>query len=106
MPDAAWKAHERECARRLGGKRAGPLGKRGSDVTHPLWAVECKERKALPAWLKSALAQSVKAARADQLPLVVLHELGARHDGDVVCLRLKDFEQWFGLVTRALGQEA
>jgi len=36
------------------------------------------------------------AAADGRLPILVLHQAGQRHDGDVVMLRLSDFEQWFG----------
>jgi hypothetical protein len=92
----AWKQHEREMAKRLGGKRAGPTGKVGSDVLHDSFAVECKERKKKVAWLEDMLLQTKKAARPGQLPIVVLHWLNARHNNDIVMLRLSDFEEWFG----------
>ena len=97
MPDAAWKVAERTVARRLGGKRAGPTGKEGPDVLHALWAIEIKERRRpLPAEIREALAQAARAARPDQLPIVVWHVLGRRHDDDVVMMRLADFEDWAG----------
>ncbi len=95
MPNA-WKDHERQIAARLGGKRAGPTGRTGSDVLHDWLAIECKERKSLPAWMKAAMKQSVDAATDGLLPIVVWHVLGQRHDQDVVMMRLKDFEEWFG----------
>jgi len=96
MPNSAWKNCERALAKRLGGKRAGPTGRTGSDILHDWLAVECKERKRLPAWLKAALSQSIGAAKPEQLPIVILHELGTRHDGDLVVMRLRHFEEWFG----------
>lgn len=43
---AAWKSLERRVARALGGERAGPLGKHGSDVVGEdvIFAVEIKRR--------------------------------------------------------------
>jgi hypothetical protein len=60
------------------------------------FAVEVKTRKTLPAWLVSAMAQAVRNAGDGRLPLVVLHEAGDKHDGDLVTLRLGDFQEWFG----------
>ena len=101
MPDRAWKKTERAIARRLGGERL-PVNGRGNqpDVRTPWLAVEVKHRRRLPGWLTAALAQaSADAGRT--LPLVVLHEAGQPHAEDIVCLRLADFEQWFGpLATR------
>ncbi len=31
-----------------------------------------------------------------KLPIVVLHPKHKRHDDDLVLLRLRDFESWFG----------
>jgi hypothetical protein len=95
---ATWKTHERECAKRLGGKRVGPSGTSTADVVNEYLSVECKMRTSLPAWLKAAMQQSVDASATSQLPIVILHELGQRHDGDLVMLRLKDFEDHMGSV--------
>lgn len=102
MPDRAWKVCERVVARRLGGERVPITGRqRGDvpDVQHDWLSIECKHRKALPAWLKDALSQAHAAARDGRLPVAVLHEAGTRHDGDVVCMSLIDFEAWFGALT-------
>lgn len=103
MPDAAWKANERALAKRLNGRRVGPTGRTGSDVAHPLFAIECKERKEVPLWLQDAVSQSQGAARQDQLPIVVLHQLGRRHDNDLVVMRLRDFEKWAGRLPVEIG---
>lgn len=100
MGDRAWKRTERAIAARLNGARIPVDGRGGRPDVDAGWlVVECKERKALPLWLKSALAQAVAAARPDQLPAVVLHELGARHSDDLVVMRLADFELWHGAVS-------
>ncbi len=96
MPDTAWKANERAVAKRLNGQRVGPTGREGSDVAHPLFSVECKERKELPEWLVRAMGQSRRAARPEQIPIVVIHQLGRHHDSDLVMLRLADFEDLAG----------
>lgn len=94
----AWKAHERAIAKRLGGRRTGPLGKQSVDVEHPTWAIECKERKTLPAWLEEALAQAERAARPEQTAVAIIHRLGTRHDRDLVVMRLRAFEDLSGRV--------
>lgn len=96
MRTDAWKAHERAIAKRLGGKRAGPTGRRNSDVLLPLLAVECKERATPTLWLEAALNQSQTAAQSDQIPIVIIHWKGQRHDRDIVMLRLTDFEDLHG----------
>lgn len=94
----AWKAHERRTAAALGGKRAGPTGKEGADVLHPLWAIECKERKELPIWLQDAMMQARRAAIRGQVPIVVLHQLGSHGSEDLVVMRRADFQALHGLL--------
>ena len=100
MADRSWKRTERTVARRLGGRRTGVVAQWGHPGTPDVYtdwlAVEVKERRALPAWLHLALSQARAGATSEQLPLVVLHESGRRHDEDMILLRLADFEDWFG----------
>ncbi|MBC7233107.1 MAG: hypothetical protein H5T68_07715 [Chloroflexi bacterium] len=95
MPDKTWKQAERTIAKRLGGRRVGCTGR--ADVTSDWLSIEVKTRKRLPEWLRAALEQASLDA-GDKLALVVLHETGQRHDNDLVVLRLRDFEGWFGEV--------
>ena len=96
MSDATWKHTERVIARRLNAQRAGPTGRTGADVYSDWLSVEVKHREHLPLWLKAGLDQAATGAGEWRLPLLVLHEAGQRHDNDIVCLRLRDFEAWFG----------
>ncbi len=66
------------------------------DVAHPWLSVEVKHRRGLPEWLKEAMRQAIAGAGQAQLPIVVLHQSGCRHAGDLVVLRLGDFVEWFG----------
>jgi hypothetical protein len=101
MSDSRWKATERKIAALLGGRRV-PVSGRGRgdapDVAHPWFAIECKDRATLPAWLLDALAQAEASAQPDQLPVAVLHRAGDRHDHALVVLRLVEFMAWFGEV--------
>ncbi len=73
MAEAAWKRHEREVARLLGGRRQPNTGRRSADVLAPRWAIEVKLRRQLPLWLLEAIAQAEAAARGtERLPLLVL----------------------------------
>jgi len=92
------KAHERAIAKRLAGRRVGVTGLATCDVVSEEFAAECKERAALPAWLTGAMEQAERNAPAGLTPLVVLHELSRRHDGDLVVLRLREFEELCGEV--------
>ena len=98
MTDKSWKRAERIIAKRLGGQRLGPTGRHGADVTSNLFSIECKTRKRLPAWLFGALGQACSGA-AGRLPIVILHQLGQRHDDDLALMRLADLESWLGAIT-------
>ena len=94
----AWKDHERRTARRLSGARNGNTGKPTADVSAGPWAVECKSRKDLPAWLLDAMTQAKRNALAGQTGIVVLHQVGQRSDKDIVCMSLADFTAWAGAI--------
>jgi hypothetical protein len=98
MATSTWKETERTVAKRLGGTRVGPSGTSTADVVNDHLAVECKHRKSLPVLITAAMAQAVGAARDGQTPIVVLHEKGKRHDNDIVCMRLKDYQDLYGSV--------
>ena len=92
MPKS-WKAAERGIARALGGERVSNrfMGLDVTDVVCGVFSVEVKERKALPAWLLSAMCQSERNAKGGRTPLVALHQLGARYDDALIVMRLHDF---------------
>lgn len=87
------KRHEREIAKRLGGIRMGTMGGEDIHMDTP-WSIECKARKAFVAcdWME----QAVDNSPAGKTPMVVVHVHGSRHDEDLVILRLKDWEEWYG----------
>jgi hypothetical protein len=96
-----WKELERTTAKVLGGTRlhrGADFGRRGSDVEHSLFVIECKYRKALPKFLAAGLAQ---ARRGDptKVPLLVLKERQQR--GSLVVLSLADFVDLLGPLTPA-----
>lgn len=99
-----WKNTERAVAKRLGARRVGPSGSSTADCVNDRLAVECKHRKALPAWLLGAMSQAVGAARDGQLPVVVLHQAGSRRDNDLVVVRMRDWVEWYGDAEGLLGQ--
>ena len=93
-----WKEHERRTARRLSGQRTGNTGTAVADVQAGAWAVECKSRKDLPAWLLDAMNQARRNALTGQTGIVVLHQVGQRSDRDIVCMSLADFTAWAGAI--------
>ena len=93
MPNKRRKRLELALAAHFGGARAGPRGKEGSDIVGvDGLAIEVKDRKRLATWLLAAMQQSVDAAAPNQIPIVILHQCGMRHAGDLVMLRLQDFD--------------
>ncbi len=91
MSSKTWKEHERRTARRLSGVRNGNRGTATSDVDAGPFAVECKSRKEIPAWLLDAMAQARRNA-GDRVPIVVLHQVGQHSDNDLVVMRMADFQ--------------
>ncbi len=74
----AWKAHELRVAKALGGTRAGPQGKHGSDITGTPYAVECKRTSRYSlrrAWIEQARRQ---ARQEDKPWILVVSEHGDR----------------------------
>jgi hypothetical protein len=96
MTDKAWKRSERQIAERLGSKRNPNDGSHKSDINTETHAVEVKTRKTLPAWLKDAVAQSKRAAKVDETPIVVLAEVrqGVAAKRYVV-MDFDDFTDWY-----------
>lgn len=99
MSEKSWKRAERCIAAKLGGERVPITGRARGDVpdVQAGWCtVEVKTRRRLPLWLTEAVSQAEASAGDDQLPIVVLHEHGARYSDAVVCMRLADFVSWYG----------
>lgn len=67
---------------------------------------EIKDRASLPRWLLAGLGQARRYALGEQLPLLVLHEKGARTGDSLVVMRLSDFTAWFGGLPGDSGQVA
>lgn len=81
MTDKAWKRQERNVARRLDAKRNPLSGRAGghtsADVIHPVLYVEVKHAKRF-AVLTIMREVEHKAAKEKKLPVLVLHQKGAR----------------------------
>jgi hypothetical protein len=106
MVRATWKAVERKLAEILGGERVPVSGRsRGSapDIAHPFLSIEVKARQKHPALLVDAYDQASKSKRGVQLPIVILHQQGQRHENDFVVFRLADFLEFKIEVDELLG---
>ena len=97
MPDAPWKATEREIARALGARRNPNTGEFRADINAGPWCIESKKRKTLPAWLTGAMRQAVRAAVEGETPLVVLTEVSRGRKAErLVLMRWDDWLAWHG----------
>jgi len=86
------KRTEAAIAKQIGGKRLGLLG--GDDVQAGPWSIEVKDRMRFIG--SSFMAQAIKNCPPCKTPLVIVHETGQRHGGDLVMMRLADWVDWFG----------
>lgn len=68
---SAWKDHERRICRALGGERAGPRGREGSDCIGTDYAVECK-RTSRPCLRAEWIAQARRQAKAEGKPWLLV----------------------------------
>jgi hypothetical protein len=90
---STWQRHERRIAAALDTQRAG-VGHAGADVVTDEWSLECKSWRHLPARVVEALVQAERSATGEhQVAAAVIHEVGARHDKDLVVMRWADFDR-------------
>ncbi len=89
---STWQRHERRIAAKLGTQRAG-AGQPGADVVTEDWSIEAKSWAHLPARVVAALVQAERSATGSQVAAAVLHEVGARHEKDLVIMRWADFDR-------------
>ena len=90
---STWQRHERHVAAAVGGARTGNTGNAGADVLTAGWSIECKSWRRLPARVTAALQQAERSAAGGRVAVAVLHEVGQRHDADLVVMRWRDFEE-------------
>jgi hypothetical protein len=88
---STWQRHERHVAAAVGGARTGNTGTAGADVVTDSYSIECKSWRRLPAKVVAALQQAERTATGGRVAVAVLHEVGRRHDDDLVVLRWRDF---------------
>jgi hypothetical protein len=87
-----WQRHEEQLAAKLGTKRKH-AGEPGADIVTDEWSIEAKSYKTLPARVVEALVQAERSATGDQVAAAVIHEVGARHEKDLVVMRWADFDR-------------
>lgn len=76
----------------------GPTGRTTNDVDHPVFAIECKYLKKIPAWLIKAMNQAkINSSDAHKTPVVFLKRPKTLKDQDLVCMYADDFYDWFGV---------
>jgi len=86
------KRCEKALAKRLGGTRKGIMG--GHDIEAGPFAVEVKSRVKFAG--TSFMEQAVRNCPDGKTPLVLVHLHGTRHTEDLVMMRLKDWQDWYG----------
>lgn len=98
---ATWKAAERRVAADLGGYRVPVTGidRDGADVRTPLFSVQVKLRKTLPAWLWGWLA-GIRASAKDEGRVGILILKKPRQDDrdGLVVMSYGDFVELYGKV--------
>ena len=92
---STWQRHERHIARQFGAQRA-QLYQPGADVVTPLFSIECKCWRNLPAKVLAALQQAERSATGNQVALAIIHETGQRRENDLVVMRWATFERLTG----------
>ncbi len=91
-----WKNLERKTAKTLRGRRnnrGNDFSQSMPDVEHPLLSIECKYRKKISGFLKDGLRQAEKY-NPDKIPVLILKEKNMK--GELIILRLRDFQDLFG----------
>jgi hypothetical protein len=99
-----WKEQERRIADDLGGKRIPVTGieRDGADVVTPLFLVQSKLRRCLPAWLWSWLNPiAATAHESGRIGILVLRTPRMLKADALVVLKYADFVSLHGVV----GQE-
>lgn len=95
-----WKAYERRLASDLGGKRIPVTGqdRDGADVITPMFHIQAKLRKALPAWLFDWLGGIVRTATEHQKVGILILRKPRMDDADaLVVIRYRDWVDLHGV---------
>jgi len=88
------KAVQKKVVESFGGVNIGTLG--GEDGWHPIWSLEVKGLKKFVG--TKYMAQCIKNCKPGKTPLLVVHTTGQRHEEDLVIMKRKDWDYWFGKI--------
>lgn len=95
------KRNEHALAKRLNGKRVGILGK--EDITCGVFSIEAKSYVRFAG--AKVMEQAERNAPEGKTPLAIIHVKGQRRDNDLVMIRLKNWEEWYGKLEVGNGAE-
>ncbi len=71
-----WKRHERNIAKKIGGRRVlrgADFSKSAPDIEHHYFSVECKYRKKISGFLEKGLKEAEKYS-TEKIPILVIQE--------------------------------
>ncbi len=88
------KAVQKKVVISFGGKNIGTLG--GEDGEHKIWSIEVKSCARFTG--EKYMKQCERNCKPGKTPLLVVHTKNMRHPEDLVIMRRKDWDQWFGKV--------
>lgn len=88
------KAVQKKVVESFGGVNIGTLG--GEDGWHPLWSIEVKSCARFAG--EGYMVQCEKNCKENKTPLLVVHTTNQRHEDDLVIMRRKDWDLWFGKI--------
>lgn len=94
-----WKAYELRVAKDMGGRRIPVTGldRHGEDVVSPMFGIQCKLRKSLPAWLWEWLDGIVGvASQSGRIGVLVLRTPRMKDADALVVLRYQDWVSLHG----------
>jgi hypothetical protein len=92
---------QKKIVEHLGGKNVGTLG--GEDGMHDIWSIEAKGLRKFVG--EKHMLQCERNCPKGKTPLLVVHVIGQRYHNDLVIMRRKDWEEWFGKLNSEAKEE-
>lgn len=101
-----WKKYESRVAAALGGRRIPVTGidRDGADVVTPMFAVQVKLRRSLPAWLFAWLGGIVRTTPDGKVGILILRTPRMRDAEALVVMRFSDFTALHGTVNEEASE--